>query len=57
MELDRFEEGLSMEALAPSRRVLLRRVWEQIRSDMADAKRVVEYADVSSPDEKLTQIY
>lgn len=44
-ELSGLEQGLSMEGLAPSRRVLLQRVLEQIRTDVADAKRVVEYAN------------
>lgn len=43
-ELSALEQSLSMAALAPSRRVLFRRVVEQIRTDVADAKRVVEYA-------------
>ena len=43
-EFDRLEQGLSMAMLPPSRRVLLQRVLEQIHSDIADAKRVVEYA-------------
>ncbi len=43
-ELSGFEQGLLIEALPPSRRVLLKRVLEQIRSDIAEAKRVVQYA-------------
>ena len=43
-EYDRLEQELSMAMLPPSRRVLLQRVLEQIHSDIADAKRVVEYA-------------
>ncbi len=43
-ELSRFEQSLLIEALPPSRRVLLKRVWEQIRGDLADANRVVQYA-------------
>jgi len=43
-EFDRLEQELSMAMLPPSRRVLLQRVLEQIHSDIADAKRVVEYA-------------
>ena len=43
-ELSGLEQGLSPGTLPPSRRVLLQRVLEQIRSDIADAKRVVEYA-------------
>jgi hypothetical protein len=43
-EFDRFEQGLSIDTLAPSRRVLLKRVVEQIRTDLSDAQRVIEYA-------------
>jgi hypothetical protein len=43
-EFDRFEQGLSIDTLAPSRRVLLKRVVEQIRTDLSDAERVIEYA-------------
>jgi IS5 family transposase len=43
-ELDCLEEGLDMATLPPSRRELLRRTLEQIRNDIGDAKRVVEYA-------------
>ena len=43
-EFDGLEQELSMAMLPPSRRVLLQRVLEQIHSDIADAKRVVEYA-------------
>ena len=43
-ELDCLEEGLDMATLPPSRRELLKRTLEQIRNDIADAKRVVEYA-------------
>ncbi len=43
-ELARLEEGLESGTLPPSRRDLLKRTLEQIRSDIADAKRVVEYA-------------
>ena len=39
------KKGLSMETLPPSRRNLLKRVLEQIKNDLADAKRVIEYAD------------
>ncbi len=43
-ELSDLEEGLEMRTLPPSRREMLKRVLERIRSDIADAKRVVEYA-------------
>jgi hypothetical protein len=43
-ELNRLEETLSLETLAPSRRVLLQRVLRQIRADLRDANRVLEYA-------------
>ena len=43
-ELDRLEESLEMGTQPPSRRELLNRTLEQIRNDIADAKRVVEYA-------------
>ncbi len=43
-ELARLEEGLEMNSLAPSRRELLNRILGVIRSDLADAKRVIEYA-------------
>jgi hypothetical protein len=43
-EFERFEQGLSIEALAPSRRVLLQRVVDQIRTDLSDVERVLEYA-------------
>ena len=43
-ELSHLEEGLSMETLPLSRRELLKRVLSQIRGDIADTKRVVEYA-------------
>ena len=43
-ELSHLEEGLSMDSLPPARRELLKRVLSRIRRDIADAKRVVEYA-------------
>jgi len=43
-ELSHLEKGLSMEILSPSRRELLQRVLDQIRSDLSDANRVLEYA-------------
>lgn len=43
-ELRDLEKGLEMETLPPSRREMFKRVLEQIRSDIADAKRVIDYA-------------
>ncbi len=43
-EFDRLEQGLCIETLAPSRRVLLQRVVDQIRIDLSDAERVMAYA-------------
>lgn len=43
-ELARLEEGLDERTQPPSRREFLKRVLERIRGDIADAKRVVEYA-------------
>jgi len=43
-QLDRLREGLNEETLPPSRRELLQRVLERMGKDIADAKRVVEYA-------------
>jgi len=43
-EFEHFEQGFSIDTLAPSRRVLLQRVVEQIRADLFDAERVIEYA-------------
>jgi len=43
-EFDRFEQTVSIETLAPSRRILLQRVVEQIRTDLCDARRVINYA-------------
>ena len=45
VELNRLELVLCIEALPPSRRVLLQRVLEQIKVDLCDANRVVEYAN------------
>ena len=42
-QFDHFQQGLQIETLAPSRRVLLKRVIEQIRTDLSDAQRVIEY--------------
>ena len=44
-ELNRLEQGLSLKMQAPSRRVLLQRVLQQIRTDLSDANRVLEYAN------------
>ena len=44
VEFSAFENVLKIDTLAPSRRVLLRRVIEQIRTDLSDAERVIEYA-------------
>lgn len=44
-ELNRLEPGLLMETLSPSRRVLLLRVLDQIKADLADANRVIDYAN------------
>jgi len=44
VEFSAFENVLQIDTLAPSRRVLLRRVIEQIRTDLSDAQRVIEYA-------------
>ena len=44
-QLCAFEKNLKMESLPPSRRELLTRVLKQIRCDLADARRVVEYCD------------
>ena len=43
-ELNRVEETLSLETLVPSRRVLLQGVLQQIRADLHNANRVLEYA-------------
>ena len=44
-ELNRLEQGLFIETLPPSRRVLLQRMLEQIKTDLVDANRVIEYAN------------
>ena len=44
-ELNSLEQGLLMEALPPSRRVLLQRVLNQIKADLADANKVIDYAN------------
>lgn len=43
-EFKRLEQGLSLERQAPSRRVLLQRVLQQLKADLADANRMLEYA-------------
>jgi len=43
-EFSRFEQGLSIDTRAPSRRVLLQRVIDQLRTDLSDVERVIEYA-------------
>ncbi len=53
-QLSYLEEGLSMQALPPSRRELLKRLLSQISRDVADAKRVIGYAhDRVFDDKKL----
>lgn len=42
---NQLEQSLSLEHQAPSRRVLLRRVVQQIKTDLSDANRVLAYAD------------
>ncbi|MDA1280814.1 MAG: transposase [Chloroflexi bacterium] len=44
VEFSAFEKDLKIDTLAPSRRVLLTQVIEQMRSDLSDAERVIEYA-------------
>jgi len=44
VEFNGFEKVLQIDTLAPSRRMLLARVIEQIRADLSDAERVIEYA-------------
>jgi IS5 family transposase len=44
-ELNRFEQGVLMETLPPSRRMLLQRVLDQIKTDLTDANRVIGYAN------------
>jgi len=44
VEFECLEQSLQIEALAPSRRVLLQRVIDQIGADLSDAQRVIEYA-------------
>ena len=43
-EFNRFEQGLLIDTLAPSRRVLLQQVIDQLRTDLFDVERVIEYA-------------
>ena len=44
VEFDALESVVQIATFAPSRRVLLQRMIEQIRSDLSDAERVLEYA-------------
>jgi hypothetical protein len=44
VELKRLEQRRPLEGQAPSRRVLLERVLQQIRADLSDANRVLDYA-------------
>jgi IS5 family transposase len=44
VEFNAFENALQIDTLAPSRRVLLQRIIEQIRGDLSDAERVIGYA-------------
>jgi len=44
-ELNHLEQGLLMEKLPPSRRLLLQRMLDQIKTDLSDANRVIEYAN------------
>ncbi len=43
-EFNAFESAIQIGTFAPSRRVLLQRVIEQIRSDLSDTQRVIDYA-------------
>ena len=43
-EFNAFESAVQIDTFAPSRRALLQRVIEQIRSDLSDAQRVIDYA-------------
>jgi len=43
-ELNRLEQGRPVEKQAPSRRVLLERLIQQVKTDLSDANRVLEYA-------------
>lgn len=44
-ELERCEQNLVLDWIPPSRRMLLQRVLEQIRTDISDANRVITYTD------------
>jgi hypothetical protein len=44
-ELNRLEQGLLIEALPPSRRMLLQGLLDQIKTDLDDANRVIQYAN------------
>jgi hypothetical protein len=45
LEFQRLEASLELGDLPPSRREMLKRILEQIRRDLADVQRVVEYAE------------
>lgn len=45
VKLNRFEQGLLLQMQEPSRRVLLQRVLQRIRTDLSDANRVLQYAN------------
>jgi hypothetical protein len=45
LELQRLEKDLEIARLPPGRREMLKRVLERIRGDLADAKRVAQYAE------------
>ena len=44
-ELKWFKQNTLMEALAPSRRALLQRIIQQIKTDVSDSNKVIKYAD------------
>lgn len=43
VEFDALEKAVQLETIVPSRRVLLKRIIEQIRSDLSEAAQVIEY--------------
>ena len=45
VKFNRFEQGLLLQMQEPSRRVLLQRVLQRIRTDLSDANRVLQYAN------------
>jgi hypothetical protein len=53
-QFERLEQGLDIGILAPSRRELLDRVIDQIKSDLSDADRVIQYASDRVFHEKKT---